>query len=163
MERRHFLLSGVSVVLASWAQGADRPISKPGPKDVCPVCGMLVAKYANWIAIVEDKDGTALFFDGPKDMLKYVFNPAKYRPGRSASGITRIWVTEFYGLTRIDARKALYISGSDVLGPMGHDLVPLSTRAEAEEFLRDHKGRRIYSFDEIPRDLPAKLDAGRFE
>ena len=163
MERRHFLLSGVSVVLASWAQGADRPIPKPGAKDVCPVCGMLVAKYVNWIAVVEDKAGKALFFDGPKDMLKYVFDVAKYRFGRSASGITRIWVTEFYGLTRIDARKACYVAGSDVLGPMGHELVPLATRAEAEEFLKDHKGRRIYAFDEIPRDLPGKLDSGRFE
>jgi nitrous oxide reductase accessory protein NosL len=45
---------------------------------------------------------------------------------------------------------------------MGHDLVPLANRADAEEFIRDHKGRRILSFDEVKTDLPARLDQGKF-
>ncbi len=44
---------------------------KPGPRDRCPVCGMFVSKYPNWIAQIEFKDGSREFFDGPKDMFRY--------------------------------------------------------------------------------------------
>ena len=49
-----------------------------------------------------------------------------------------VGVTEYYGVTRIDARTAWYVIGSDMLGPMGHELVPLAIQAEAEGFLKDH-------------------------
>jgi hypothetical protein len=29
--------------------------------------------------------------------------------------------------------------------------------------MRDHQGKRILRFDEVKRDLPGKLDAGRFD
>jgi nitrous oxide reductase accessory protein NosL len=46
---------------------------------------------------------------------------------------------------------------------MGHELIPLASRADAEEFLADHQGRRILRFDEVNKDLPGRLDLGRFE
>jgi nitrous oxide reductase accessory protein NosL len=45
---------------------------------------------------------------------------------------------------------------------MGHELIPLASREDAEEFMRDHRGRRILRFDEVTRELPARLDAGKF-
>ena len=35
---------------------------------------------------------------------------------------------EYYSLTRIDARAAWYVIGSGVVGPMGHELIPLDPR-----------------------------------
>jgi copper chaperone NosL len=55
------------------------------------------------------------------------------------------------------------VIGSEVTGPMGHELIPLASRADAEEFLRDHQGRRILRFNEVGKEIPAKLDAGRFD
>jgi copper chaperone NosL len=136
---------------------------EPGAMDTCPVCGMLVSKYPNWAAIVVYRDGHAHHFDGAKDMFKYLHNVPKYAPGHDVKDIAAIGVTEFYGLTRIDARNAFYVIGSDVLGPMGHEFVPLATRADAENFLKDHQGRRILTFKEVTADLPEKLDAGRFD
>ena len=52
--------------------------------------------------------------------------------------------------------------GSDVLGPMGHELVPLATRADAEDFVKDHKGRRILRFDDVTAEVLAQLDGGKF-
>ena len=161
--RRSFLLAAAALVLSRGARGADGPPPKPGPHDLCPVCGMLVAKYPNWVAIVENEDGRARFFDGAKDLFKYLFDVPKYGGGGKPAGIVRRWVTEFYGLSRIDARKAFYVVGSDVLGPMGHELVPLASREEAEEFLADHRGRRILTFTEVGRNLLDKIDAGRFD
>ncbi len=135
----------------------------PGPRDLCPVCGMVVSKYPAWIATVVYKDGHAHHFDGAKDLFKYLFDVPRYAKGHRPQDIARIGVTEYYGLSRIDARQAWYVIGSDVTGPMGHELVPLASQADAREFLRDHGGKRILRFEDVDRALPWKLDAGRFE
>lgn len=130
---------------------------------MCPVCGMLVSKYPNWVAVVVYKDDHAHFFDGAKDFFKFLATPGKYDTRHSEDRVAAMWVTEFYGLTRIDARKAFYVIGSDVLGPMGHELVPLETEADALDFLKEHKGRRIVSFDQVTPEMIAALDKGRVE
>ena len=123
--RRILLLA----VFALWAGAAcAQAVPKPGPKDTCPVCGMLVSKYPNWVAVVTWKDGHAHFFDGAKDMFKFLHDLPRYAPGHKAADITGIWVTDFYNLARIDARK----------------------------------GKRILGFAEVTREMPGKLDDGRF-
>ncbi|MFZ3261928.1 MAG: nitrous oxide reductase accessory protein NosL, partial [Thiobacillus sp.] len=104
----------------------------------------------------------AHYFDGAKDMFKYLQEYAKYAPGHRQEDLAGLYVTEFYGLTKVDARQAFYVVGSDVLGPMGHELVPLETRAVAEDFLKDHKGRKIYIFDQVTPEIVDKLDKGKF-
>ncbi|ACV37209.1 putative lipoprotein involved in nitrous oxide reduction [Candidatus Accumulibacter phosphatis] len=155
---------GVLMLLSGGASAAPTDkLPKPGDRDLCPVCGMLVAKYPNWIAIVVYRDGHAHFFDGAKDLFKYLGNLPRYAPGHKAADIAGIWVTEFYGLTRIDARQAFYVIGSDTLGPMGHEFVPLANRTDAEDFLKDHKGKRIVSFAQTTPELAARLDKGSFD
>jgi len=154
----------VTLLLAGWvalaaAQGLP---PKPGPKDLCPVCGMLVSKYPNWVATIVYKDGHAHHFDGAKDMFKFWFEPAKYAAGHKREDMAALWVTDFYNLQRMDARKAFYVTGSDVLGPMGHEFVPLASKEDAADFLKDHKGRKILTFDQVTKDLPTKLDDGKF-
>lgn len=151
------------LLLALWAGLAPaQSILKPGPQDLCPVCGMLVSKYPNWVAVVQYKDGRAHFFDGAKDLFKYLHDLPKYAPGYRREDIVVIQVTDYYSLMRIDARKAFFVIGSDVLGPMGHELVPLASRADADDFLKDHKGKCILGFAEVTRELLFKLDDGKF-
>lgn len=137
-------------------------VPKPGPKDLCPVCGMLVAKYPNWAASIAYKDGHTHHFDGAKDLLKFWLEPAKYAAGHKREDMASLVVTDFYNLEKIDARQAWYVVGSDVLGPMGHELVPLATKADAEDFLKDHKGRRILRFGEVTAESLDQLDRGKF-
>ena len=165
MQRRRFLavLGALAIPLSSRLHAATPNIPKPGNKDLCPVCGMLVSKYPNWIAVVIYKDGHVHYFDGAKDMFKYLGDLPKYARGHKASEISGIRVTEFYGLTRIDARKAFYVMGADVLGPMGHEFVPLESRSDAEDFLKEHKGKRILTFEQATPELAIKLDKGLFD
>ena len=153
-----------ALVLALWLVGVGLAAAppKPGPKELCPVCGMLVAKYPNWVATVEWKDGHVHHFDGAKDLFKFLQSLAKYAPQHKSQDIGGLFVTEFYGLEKIDARKAYYVIGSDVMGPMGHELTPLATKDDAEDFLRDHKGKRILRFEEVTPEVIARVDAGRF-
>jgi copper chaperone NosL len=168
--RRVFMLRlAAAPILAalpfSPAMGGPAPLDLPEPKprDVCPVCGMFVAKYPQWIATVLYQDGAADHFDGPKDFFKYLLDMKKYARGRTREQIARMGVTNYYDGTRIDAGSATYVLGSDVLGPMGHELVPHTDETGAKEFLGDHKGRRILRFAEITPALLDALDQGRFE
>ena len=138
-------------------------LPKPTEKDTCPVCGMFVAKYPEWVGTVLYKDGHAHHFDGAKDLFKYLLNMPKWAPKHRAEDIKSIGVTEYYELALIDARDAYYVIGSDVLGPMGHELIPLTTEDDAKEFMADHKGKKIMRFDEVKMKLLIKLDNGEFE
>lgn len=121
--------------------------SRPGPKDRCPVCGMFVATYPNWTSTILIKDGIQVFFDGPKDMFVYFFDLGKYAPGKSAAGIQGLYVTEYYSTRLLDAKKVFFVLGSDVMGPMGPEMVPVADLARAKTFLRDHHGKTIRRFD----------------
>lgn len=163
------LLAGVSatgLLLPARARATDAPridLPAPGPGDICPVCGMFVAKYPEWIATIAFDDGSADHFDGAKDFFKYLNDMPKYAQGRTAAQITGMGVTDYYGIERIDAHAALYAVGSDVLGPMGHELVPLLNEADAEEYTRDHKARALLTFAEVTPAVLDMLDQGRFE
>jgi len=161
--KRHIRLFTWLLVLPSVIQAATLALPDPQPTDTCPVCGMFVAKYRPWAATVLYRDGHAHHFDGAKDMFKYLQDMPKWAPGHRPEDIDLIGVTEYYGLTRIDAHQAFYVIGSDVRGPMGHELIPLESEADASEFLQDHAGKRILRFDEIDPALLQKLDRGRFE
>jgi nitrous oxide reductase accessory protein NosL len=117
--------------------------------DKCPVCGMFVAGYKNWIAEIIFNDGTYAVFDGPKDMFRYYLNVQKYNPSKTAADISNIYVTEYYTTGMVDARKVFFVQGSDVNGPMGPELIPLATEAAAKDFMKDHKGSRILKFSEV--------------
>ena len=163
-------LASAAILMALWAapqavlaaDGVPLSVPQPGQMDLCPVCGMIVSKYPNWIATVVWKDGHAHHFDGAKDMFKFLQALPKYAPGHKPDEIRFIAVTDFYNLEKIEARKALYVMGSDVMGPMGLELVPLATRADAEDFLKDHKGKRILRYDEVTPEIIAKVDSGKF-
>jgi copper chaperone NosL len=159
---RRVVVAGLAAFACTGVQAAPVDLPKPGPRDVCPVCGMFVAPYRYWIATILFRDGQAVHFDGAKDLYKYLTDIKRWGSGRSESDIETVGVTAYYDTTLIDARTAVYVIGSDVLGPMGHELVPHDTRADAEEFLRDHKGARIVTPSEITPALLAGLDEGRF-
>ena len=124
---------------------------------------MFVARYPEWIATVVYQDGHAHHFDGAKDLFKYLLDLGRWAPGHRVEDIAAIRVTDYYGVQRIDARSAWYVVGSDMLGPMGHELIPHPTEAEAQEFLRDHKGTHVLRYGDVTPDLLRKLDAGRFD
>lgn len=109
---------------------------------------MFVAKFPDFIARIIFRDGTYAAFDGAKDMFKYHQNMPKYTK-KTRSDVVSVLVTDYYGLKEIDATKAYFVAGSDVYGPMGRELIPFLSSADAEEFMRDHKGKRIFRFGDI--------------
>jgi copper chaperone NosL len=148
----------LSLALVATTAAADRKASKPSPRDKCPVCGMFVAKYPDFLAQIIFKDGSVLFFDGTKDMFKCYLNLKKYQPAKNPSDIDTIYVNDYYGLTPVNGFKALYVIGSDIYGPMGRELIPFEKEADAKEFMKDHKGQSTLKFTEVTADVLKNLD-----
>jgi copper chaperone NosL len=147
-----------AMVLAAAAAWAGEAPEKPAPGDKCPVCGMFVAKYPDFIARIAFQNGSYAFFDGCKDMMKYYFNPATYNPGKKAADIASLTVTDYYSLKSTDGKQAYYVVGSDVYGPMGRELIPFKEEKAAKEFLKDHNGKNIIQFQDIKPELIKSLD-----
>ena len=143
------------VLLSLWsvvpAIAAEKAPPAPSARDKCAVCGMFVAPYPNWLGVIVYKDGGRFFFDGPKDLFTYYLAPEKYGSARKGADIAGIYVKDYYSVAAIDGRKAFYVIGSDVRGPMGKELVPFAKKTDADGFLKDHHGRKVLSFDEITR------------
>jgi nitrous oxide reductase accessory protein NosL len=119
---------------------------------------MFVYKYPDWVGQVIFKNGSVDYFDGAKDLFKYYFDLKKYNPKRSKTDIQAIYVSEYYNMEPLDAKEAYFVIGSDVYGPMGRELIPLATEADAEAFRKDHKGKRILRFQEVTPKVLEKLD-----
>lgn len=144
------------VLLAGGSFGYSEPVDPVESATKCPVCGMFVAKYDQWLAQLLIGDQKPLVFDGVKDMMAYYFNSGRYGDG-SDTASAEIWVRNYYTLDYIDGRKAMYVIGSDVMGPMGEELIPFATIREAENFKKDHHGTAILHFDEITVELVTEM------
>jgi len=153
-----FAWAGAVLLLLTAAVTAQEPGRRPSPKDKCPVCGMFVSKYPDWTATVEFQDGSLAWFDGAKDLFKFLADPGRFMPGRRATDVRVVTVTDYYGVTPLDAKEAFFVVGSDVFGPMGKELVPFGKKAEAEEFLRDHRGKRVLRFGDVNRAVLEGLE-----
>jgi copper chaperone NosL len=148
----------VALSIASAVLAGEKSPVKPKEDDKCPVCGMFVTKYPDFLAEIIFKDGTYAVFDGTKDLFKYYLNLKKYNQTKEVSAIESIYVTDYYELTMIDGKQAWYVLGSDVYGPMGKELIPFKSNEDAKEFLSDHSGKSIMKFNEINSEIINGLD-----
>lgn len=148
------LLLGLSLAAGSGsaAQGGSHP------KGTCAVCGMGVEAFPDWAAVVTFRDGSESWFDGPKDLFRFLGDLKHYAPRRRAADIQGIRVKDYYTLKHVDARTAYFVLGSDVTGPMGRELVPFGAEDAAREFLKDHRGQKVLRFPQITSPTLAALD-----
>lgn len=123
----------------------------------CPVCGMFVKKYPKWVAKI-DMGEYIHYFDGVKDMMKFYFYPNAYGHKHNKKDIKSMRVSDYYSLNQIDAKKAWYVIGSNVYGPMGHELIPFKGKVEAEVFKKNHYGKKIVTFEELNENIIFGLD-----
>jgi len=130
-------------------------------KDRCPVCGMFVHPYQKWITQIQFKDGSHHSINGMKCMCRVYIDPEKYDATHRKQDVKLILVSDYYTLKFIRHDTAFYVVGSDVFGPMGHELIPFNSEKNAETFMYDHNGLKILQFHEIDTELLDKLDKAK--
>ena len=161
LPRKRAAALACAFALASAVASAAQPPAgfvKPGKGEKCPVCGMFAYKYPDWIAEILFADGSREVFDGAKDLFRYYYDMRAFGGKRRQGEIAAVFMTDYYSLEPIDGRTAFYVIGSDVYGPMGKELIPFARRPDAEEFLRDHGGRKVVVFSEVAPELPALVE-----
>jgi len=145
------------VALPVKALAVDKAVDK---ETRCAVCGMFVAKYPNWVVTLTLSDGETKYFDGVKDMMVFYFAPQKYGV-KAGTTIGEITVADYYALTPVEAKKAFYVIGSDINGPMGHEFIPFASKSAAESFSKDHQGKEILTFEAITPEQVETMRAGQ--
>lgn len=105
----------------------------------CAQCGMRVDTAPRWMAGYDERH-----FDAPKCMFRWAES--------QGADLEEAWVLDYYEGERLDVARAWFVVGSDVVGPMGDDLVPMPDRIKADLFARDHGGRVV-----TMRDIDATL------
>ncbi len=147
----------LALVLSVPGQAVTAP-STPKDGEKCPVCGMFVKKYPDFLAQIVFADGTARFFDGVKDLFKYYFDMERYTNKQTIDDIAFIYVSDYYSLEPIEGHSAWYVSGSAVYGPMGKELIPFAGEDDARQFMQDHEGKSLLRFKQITPKLISELD-----
>ena len=158
MKRISLIVSLLFLVMVIPVLAGEQSPPKPAAADKCMVCGMFVAKYPAWAAVIVFKDSVTRFFDGPKDLFTYYFAIKKYDSKKDRADIDTIWVKDYYTLSFIDGRKAFFVIGSDVLGPMGKELIAFKSATDAKAFLKDHGGKKVLQFKDITPEVMKQLE-----
>ena len=110
----------------------------------CATCGMKVDPASGWVSYVTVAAGE-LAFDTPRCAF------TAWR--RAASGATGARFREYYSQELKPADGLLFVEGSDVVGPMGADLVPVAA-VNAGRFARDHNGANPKTIEQVLAESP---------
>ncbi|MCA1765570.1 MAG: nitrous oxide reductase accessory protein NosL [Desulfobulbaceae bacterium] len=158
------LLALTLVIMVMALSPVSSSADQPGPVTItdemsCGVCGMYPAKFVEWQTQIIFTDGEMVPFDGGKDMFKFIHNMAAYDADHSRDDIAAIWVREFTTGSWLDGRKATYVVGSKIMGPMGRELIPFEDGESAEDFRKTNDGT-IKHFSEISMADIKKLGMG---
>ncbi len=122
------------------------------PEDAnCPICGMFVAKYPEWATKLE-YEGKTYYFDGSKDMMKYIFKED------IKSKDLKIVVTDYFTGQAINGHKAFFVMGSDVYGPMGKEFVAFEDAEAAFNFKNEHFGKGVVQFTQMTDEMLLYMD-----
>lgn len=118
------------------------------PEDRCPVCGMRPGNYPKFSCAIQLVDGQTFYFCSAGCMLRTWIHPEIFLsvPGdRLKLVVTR----EYFSGLAVDAKAAVWVAGSGVVGPMGPAFVPLVGDRHLAAFLRRHGGKHVFRLIEL--------------
>jgi len=158
-------LSAGGLVAGGQPPAARQPLTPDGrlqlsPQDRCPVCAMFPARYPQTAAAMTLKDGRTFYFCTNGCLLRTWLRPEAYL-NEPPTEIDRLTVSDYFSGRPIDAREAVWVAGSDVVGPMGPALVALGDAGQLAAFTRRHGGNTVFAFDQLDEALWRRI--GRHE
>ncbi len=158
------------------AEGGPRPAAKSisadgslniGLSDRCPVCAMFPYRYPKTAAAMTLKNGDAFYFCSNGCLLRTWLRPTVYL-GRHRSAIDRLAARDYFSGAPVDGRTAIWVAGSDVIGPMGPAIIALGDKNQLEAFKKRHGGSAVFTIDQLNDTLwrrihQAELPAAKSE
>lgn len=114
----------------------------------CHNCGMPTDDFPNW-QVMLTVNSKSVAFCAPRCMFINLADSSN----NMVTYTQDIEVTDYYTTQKIDGKTAFYVTGSDKTSPMGKDFVPFSKKEDAQNFMQEHNGKKIYSFEEINKEI----------
>ena len=155
----------LTLAVMAGAKGGPLPAQKslaadgqmvPSESDRCPVCAMYPARRPETAAAMTLTSGETFYFCGNGCLLRTWLRPMVYL-GKAQNQIDRIVVRDYFSGKPVDGRKATWVAGSDVVGPMGPAIIALKDNDQLETFTKRHGGKTVFTFDEINDALWKKI------
>jgi hypothetical protein len=116
-------------------------------------------KYPKFLCEATLENGKTVQFVSVKAMMQVYFHQKYFIKHKFIdSKIKKMYVQDFLSGEKIDAKKALYVFGSRVIGPHGDDLVPLKDQESYKVFKIKYKGTKVLPFDRLTVGLIRYLD-----
>lgn len=162
---RAYFLAGALLALGSLSAGLVHCAQLPEPQVVpadarCPVCGMYPARFGKWAAQLVLRDGSARFFDSPREFFVFQRDLARYGKGLQAGDIVAGFVTDYAGGGWVVAADAYFVRGSRLPGPMRTDALPaFASRAGAAAFVAE-QGGELLTYSQLVDAMSASPAAG---
>jgi len=151
---KKFLVILFLIVLLGMANGAFSQSIKIEPHKACPLCGMYPARYPQFNCQIVFKDGSYEAFDSAVGLLVYLLFPdnteIKLKP------IARIYFKDYLKESWLEAGKTFFVTGSEIMGPMGVEFLPVDSQQAAKELKKQEQGQDITHFKEINRQYMIK-------
>ena len=140
--RAFFALSAgfVASTLVACKKDPSPGTAAPTATGRCSHCGMKLVADSPWFSEIVTEDGQKLGYDTPRCALTASLSGKK----------GKVRVQDFYDRKWHDAGDVRFVVGSDVLGPMGPDLVPVDP-ARADKFQKDHQGEKTLALADLTK------------
>ena len=139
----HALLAMALLALAACSNTHARPR--------CTECGMPIDPTSRWTAGVTNAAGEEQLFDTPKCLFRFMH-------GDDGRGASLAWFTEYYSQQRRPGTSLRFVTGSNLMGPMGADLVPVEGAPAARRFAADHLGQESLTYEHVDEAHLRALD-----
>ncbi len=140
----------IFMVPACTQEGPVVPVPVELTRDhACSVCGMIIVDFPGAKAQIHYRNGKVDYFCSTMDM--FVFYNQPDRPVNIAEIFVNDMGKEDWNHPHshwIDAQKAYYVYGGDVMVSMGEALVPFSSSKDAGTYIEQHGGR-VVTFAEV--------------
>jgi copper chaperone NosL len=117
------------------------------PHKECPLCGMYPARYPEFQCQIIFKDLSYEAFDSPLGLLIYYLFQKEYDPKNRE--IENVFFKDYIKNEWISADDTLFVVGTEIMGPMGIDFLPVGNKNDAKQLNTLEKGSVIVSFADI--------------
>ena len=116
-------------------------------------------KYPKWLTEAELKNGKKIQFVSVKSLMNVYQHQEYFKKHKIIdANITKMSVQDFTSGRRVDAKEAVYLFGSHIVGPHGDDLIPFENMDNAKLFMLKNGGTKILKFDRLSEGLIRYLD-----
>jgi len=120
----------------------------------CPLCGMYPARYPQFNCQIVFKGGSYEAFDSAVGLLVYLLFPDK--TGIQPKPVAGIYFKDYVKESWLAADRTFFVTGSEIMGPMGVEFLPADSQRAAKELKKQEKGQDLIHFKKINRQYMIK-------